>query len=469
MNSLMCQKKRILDYLNNQEYGEVLIFLSKINLDKLSKKKRANYRTIRGILWELLGNFPKALKSYKKSLEIFHKNVIAFQYQTQLLAIMGKYPITSQRYREIFESNPELKNPFEIKRSYIGFRDRLIDIAFLNSFKPRNRLERDLKNYNLGLIYFSINEYQKGINYLKKNKQSNNYGKILISTGEFLIKNDSEFIENSKKLKIDNIVDKFIKNLIDALDSNDVENDSKLYNYNPIILQTLKENIKDIDGWFDFCEANLLYQLVTQLPKNQADLIIVVEIGAFLGKSTITIAKALKESGGGCVYSIDPHEGIPYYHPQPTLSDFLDNISWANVNDTVKICLGTSDEWSDNISASLSMIFIDGDHTYEVVKDDYSKWEEKIITNGLIAFHDAIQDGPFKLISELLNSQNYRLIFIIGSLAILQKKGNKKNDIISALNQILLNIYRLHYLEFLKKDNFSKREQIEDLINSVFE
>ena len=93
---------------------------------------------------------------------------------------MGKYPITSQRYREIFESNPELKNPFEIKRSYIGFRDRLIDIAFLNSFKPRNRLERDLKNYNLGLIYFSINEYQKGINYLKKNKQSNNYSKIFL-------------------------------------------------------------------------------------------------------------------------------------------------------------------------------------------------------------------------------------------------------------------------------------------------
>ena len=95
----MCQKKRILNYLNRQEYGEVLIFLSKINLDKLNRKKSANYRTIKGILWELLGNFPKALKSYKKSLEIIPKNMIASQYQTQLLAVMGKYPITSQRYR----------------------------------------------------------------------------------------------------------------------------------------------------------------------------------------------------------------------------------------------------------------------------------------------------------------------------------------------------------------------------------
>ncbi len=468
MKSLMPKKKRILNYLNNQEYGEVLNFLSKINLDKLYKKKRANYRIIKGILWELLGNFPKALKSYKKSLEIIPKNVIAFQYQTQLLAVMGKYPITYQRYREIFESNPELKNPFEIKRSYIGFRDRLVDLMLLNSFNPSNRLERDLKNYNLGLIYFSINEYQKGINLLRKNKQSNIYTKILISTGEFLINNDPESIENLKKLKIDNIVDKCIKNLIEALDYNDIDNEKNLYNYNPIIHEALKEDLKNIEGWFDYCEANLLYQLVTQVPRNQANLIIVVEIGAFLGKSTITIAKAVKESGGGWVYSIDPHEGIPYYHPQPTLSDFIENIGWANVNDIVKICLGNSDEWSDNISASLSMIFIDGDHTYEVVKKDYSKWEEKIIINGLIAFHDAIQDGPFKLISELLNSQNFRLIFIVGSLAILQKKGHNKNDIISALNQILLNIYRLHYLEFLKKDNFSKRDQIEDLINRIF-
>ena len=147
-------RKRIHNLLNNQEYGKVLKTLSKVNLDKLDKKEKSNYRLIKGILWELLGNFPKALENYKKSLISFPKNVVAFQYQTQLLAVMGKYPLIYQRYRKIFDSNPELKNPFKIKRSYIGFRDRVVDLSLLNSFNPSNRLEKYLKNYNVGLINF---------------------------------------------------------------------------------------------------------------------------------------------------------------------------------------------------------------------------------------------------------------------------------------------------------------------------
>ena len=464
----MCQKKRILDCLNNQEYGEVLNFLSEINLDKLNKKKKANYRLIKGILWELLGNFPKAADSYKRSLEINPNNMISSQYQSQLLAIFGKYPRTYQRYRKFFDSNPELNNPFKIKRSYLGFRDRTVDITLLNSFEPSSRSERYLKNYNLGLIYFTINDYQKGIKYLSEIRQPNYLIKLLISIGEFLLKIDSNFINNLKKLNIYNHVDKNIKNLIDLIGDTDVDNEKDFYKYNPIIHDILKNDLKNIEGWLDFCEANLLFQLISQVPKNQANQSIVVEIGAFLGKSTITIAKAVKECGGGYVYSIDPHEGIPYYHPQPTLYDFLENITRANVNDIVEVCLGYSDEWSESISTGLSMILIDGDHTYEAVKEDYSKWEQKIIANGLFAFHDAIQDDPFKLISELLDSQKYRLIFIVGSLAILQKNGNIRKDVTSALNQILLNVYRLHYLEFLKKDNFSKKEQIKDLINGYF-
>jgi predicted O-methyltransferase YrrM len=290
---------------------------------------------------------------------------------------------------------------------------------------------------------------------------------MFITIGEFLLKNDSSLIDNLKKLKHDNQVEKRIKELIETLDYNDVDNENNLYEYDPIIDETLKEDLKIIEGWFDFCEANLLYQLIAQVPKNQDNLIKVVEIGAFLGKSTIAIAKAIKENGGGFVHSIDPHEGIPYTHPQPTLPDFIENINRANINNIVNICLGMSSEWSDKISTGLSMIFIDGEHTYEMVKNDYLQWEKKIMINGLIAFHDAIQAGPFKLISELLNSQNYRLIFIVGSLAVIQKKRNKQQEIISVLNQILLNLYRLNYLEFLKSDYLSKREQIKELFKII--
>ena len=60
----MLLRKRIHNLLNNQEYGIVLKILPKVNLDKLDKKEKSNYSLIKGILWELLGNFPKALESF---------------------------------------------------------------------------------------------------------------------------------------------------------------------------------------------------------------------------------------------------------------------------------------------------------------------------------------------------------------------------------------------------------------------
>lgn len=38
------------------------------------------------------------------------------------------------------------------------------------------------------------------------------------------------------------------------------------------------------------------------------------------------------------------------------------------------------------------MLFIDGDHRYEGVKGDIAQWIEKVQHNGLIVFHDYIED-----------------------------------------------------------------------------
>ena len=62
MKSLMPLRKKIHNLLNNQEYGRVLNNLPKVNLDKLDKKEKSNYRLIKGILWEILGNL-KSLES----------------------------------------------------------------------------------------------------------------------------------------------------------------------------------------------------------------------------------------------------------------------------------------------------------------------------------------------------------------------------------------------------------------------
>ena len=62
MKSLMPLRKSIHNLLNNQEYCRALNILPKVNLDKLDKKEKSNYRLIKGILWELLENL-KSLES----------------------------------------------------------------------------------------------------------------------------------------------------------------------------------------------------------------------------------------------------------------------------------------------------------------------------------------------------------------------------------------------------------------------
>lgn len=56
----------------------------------------------------------------------------------------------------------------------------------------------------------------------------------------------------------------------------------------------------------------------------------VIELGALLGFSTITLAKAAKR-----VFSIDPHEGYPVDNPRSTVMQFFANLERYGVTDKV--------------------------------------------------------------------------------------------------------------------------------------
>lgn len=58
----------------------------------------------------------------------------------------------------------------------------------------------------------------------------------------------------------------------------------------------------------------------------------VVEIGALLGFSTVTMAQVAES-----VISIDPHDGYPFYNPSPTLPIFRHNLDRYAVSDKVEV------------------------------------------------------------------------------------------------------------------------------------
>jgi len=62
----------------------------------------------------------------------------------------------------------------------------------------------------------------------------------------------------------------------------------------------------DIDGWMSMSEATTLYELTRALPASSP---VVVEIGSWLGKSSLILAKGILAREGSVLYCIDPFDG----------------------------------------------------------------------------------------------------------------------------------------------------------------
>jgi methyltransferase family protein len=80
------------------------------------------------------------------------------------------------------------------------------------------------------------------------------------------------------------------------------------------------ENALSIEGFSRPIELSLLYHLAL-LGRGPGE---VVEIGSYLGRSTVVLAQALADSGGGRVVAVDPHKVLTaeptvvfddYHHP----------------------------------------------------------------------------------------------------------------------------------------------------------
>jgi hypothetical protein len=114
----------------------------------------------------------------------------------------------------------------------------------------------------------------------------------------------------------------------------------------------------------------------------------IVEIGSFAGRSAICLSKA-----GRTVYTIDPA-------PQPTLEA---NLKAAGASNVVVI-KKTSEDAAAGFHEPIGLIFIDGDHRYEFVSQDFYLWEPKVLPGGFMAFHDfscVLSDGEWQITEDI--------------------------------------------------------------------
>jgi predicted O-methyltransferase YrrM len=129
-----------------------------------------------------------------------------------------------------------------------------------------------------------------------------------------------------------------------------------------------------------------LRQLIKEL--GDTSKMTMVEIGSFIGESTIIFAEHFKQ-----VIAIDPFQ--PDYHKEDPTSKFnFDEVYDEYIRRTspfpnIKTLRLTSDSAVDILKDELfDFIYIDGIHTYEQVKIDIENYQPLVKSGGVIGGHD---------------------------------------------------------------------------------
>jgi len=134
----------------------------------------------------------------------------------------------------------------------------------------------------------------------------------------------------------------------------------------------------------------LIYGLVRAIIPNQ-----VVETGTFTGKSTASIAKALKDNKHGFLWSID----IKDFEAGKRLEE-------EKLTKFVKLIIGQSPQALEKIMSEneIDFVFLDNGHLYPTVSAELEIVHKYLITKGYVMGHDYRPEhkGVFPAINDFL-------------------------------------------------------------------
>ncbi|HKR21819.1 MAG TPA: class I SAM-dependent methyltransferase [Pyrinomonadaceae bacterium] len=192
-----------------------------------------------------------------------------------------------------------------------------------------------------------------------------------------------------------------------------------------------------IPGWLSEDEAITLFEIALSLPNERP---VGVEIGSWVGKSSLVLSKGMKGKTEPKLYCIDPFNGDADVADRAmygremrkfsrTLEEiFRDNMQKHGVLDVVRPLVGYSYEFAADFKEPIDFLFIDGNHDYEAVLQDYEQWSPLLKTGGTIAFHDVVLGenpdpvGPGQVAKEhIFDSPKWTNVKLVDALLVAQK------------------------------------------------
>ena len=142
---------------------------------------------------------------------------------------------------------------------------------------------------------------------------------------------------------------------------------------------------------------------------------VTVEIGSFQGKSTIALAQLAAHYGLGPVVSIDPHDAPCATDPSlgvlsSSFESFQSALCSAGIAGHVEIQRARSAEVAKRWNRPIRFLWIDGDHTWAGVKQDFDLFSPFLVDGAIVALHDALHEfeGPIRVfVEEILRSDRF--------------------------------------------------------------
>jgi len=184
-------------------------------------------------------------------------------------------------------------------------------------------------------------------------------------------------------------------------------------------------NPETVDGWLFVEEGQLLEKYAKATPDNTN----ILELGCYKGKSTIYLARSTHNP----VVSVDTFmSDNTTRNREDTLDAFLNNTKGlSNILPIASLTSHVSKIMHAHNNLAFGLLFIDADHSYEGVKADFINFQNLVLKDGIIIFHDAYGEngeehntpweGVTRFCKELMQNPAYRFVEKCRRCAVFQK------------------------------------------------
>ena len=189
--------------------------------------------------------------------------------------------------------------------------------------------------------------------------------------------------------------------------------------------RSFRELMASLEGMISYEEALFLREAAANALGG-----CIVEIGSWRGKSAVAMAMGIEApppEQRPKIYCIEPHGSFVglyggRFGPEDRVAFYKTMLS-TGCADRVALVNLPSTQAAASWREPIALLFIDGDHRYDAVRQDVEGWMPFLVEGGQIVFDDALDPaaGPYQVIMQLMQSGKFIRSSAVGKVVALRR------------------------------------------------